>query len=64
MTGLVVGTTFLLSLAAIEARELSLFFILLAFACLAAAAYMAWLRNAVGCGLFVFVAVVAVILGT
>lgn len=46
-------------LAAISDSDLSTILIVFAIACLFGAAYMAWLRNALGCGLLILVAIVA-----
>jgi hypothetical protein len=45
-------------LAALSHADLSTLVVVLAVACLCGAAYMAWLRHALGCSLFIVVAVV------
>jgi len=45
-------------LAALSHADLSTLLVVLAIVCLAGAAYMAYLRNVVGCILLVFVAIV------
>lgn len=45
-------------LAALSHSDLSTLLVVLAIVCLAGAAYMAYLRNVVGCILLVFVAIV------
>lgn len=48
----------------VRGDELSLLFLLVGLLCLCGAAYLAYLRNIVGAVLLVFVAVVAVVIGT
>jgi hypothetical protein len=50
-------------IATVDTGDISLLFYLLAFAALCGAAWMAYLRNGLACGLLIVVAVVAVILG-
>lgn len=57
-------TTHILGAVGATDDEISLLFVLLALLCLAGAAYCAYLRNVLGAGLLVLVAVVAFVLGT
>lgn len=57
------GMSYLAS-SAVSGSETATLFVLLGLLCLCGAAYMAYLRNAVAALLLVFVAVVAVVLGT
>lgn len=57
--------SFLTSLAAdtVSNGDLSVLFIVIAVGCLLGAAYLAYLRNVLGAGLLVLVAIVALIFG-
>lgn len=50
-------------ISAVAHGDLSILFVLIAVVCFAGAAYMAYLRNALGALLLVFVGVVALVVG-
>lgn len=58
------GSDLLAAVAAVADRDLSLLFVLVALVCFGAAAYLAYLRNALGAILLVFVGIVALLFGT